>query len=94
MGQPRRRPGRRLHGPRDAARPQPRVVTPGTASTQEKAGLPPSDATVLFDGRSLGGWVTAKGAPAAWTLGEGWMEVKPGTGSIRTPGRTRLPDVP
>ncbi len=69
----------------DSERPQPRIVTPGTASTQAKAGTPPSDATVLFDGRSLDGWVSCRdGSPAKWKLGRGWMQVKPGTGDIRS----------
>src|SRR5215212_1427061 len=33
----------------DRERPQPPVVTPGTFSTPEQPGLPPSDAVVLFD---------------------------------------------
>ena len=35
----------------DTARAQPPVVRPATASTPERAGRAPSDATVLFDGR-------------------------------------------
>lgn len=61
----------------DAARPQPRVVTPGTD------GGPPSDATVLFDGTTLDGWVGRDGA-AQWKLENGYMEVAPGTGNIHT----------
>src|SRR5947209_3535653 len=34
----------------DMSRPAPPVVTPGTPSTQEQPGKPPSDAIVLFDG--------------------------------------------
>jgi hypothetical protein len=34
----------------DRERPLPAVVDPGTASTQDQPGVPPSDATVLFDG--------------------------------------------
>ncbi len=69
----------------DGERPQPRVVTPGTASTQEQAGKAPSDAVMLFNGTCLCGWVSCRdGAPAQWTLGDGFMEVKPGTGNIRT----------
>lgn len=64
----------------DSARPQPRVVSPGAESR-----LPPSDAVVLFDGRDLSGWVSvATGEPAAWVVGDGYVEVQPGTGDIRT----------
>ena len=33
----------------DVDRPQPPIVTPGTFSTQDTPGQPPSDAIVLFD---------------------------------------------
>ena len=68
----------------DTTRPQPRVVTPPTASTAERAGRPPSDAVVLFDGRSLAAWRTSDGGPARWTVRDGYMEVTRGTGSIQT----------
>ena len=35
----------------DMKRPQPRVVTPGTFSTNDKPGDAPSDAVVLFGGK-------------------------------------------
>jgi hypothetical protein len=68
----------------DSARPQPRVVTPGTESTQEAPGRPPSDAIVLFDGRDLSGWVGRDGGPAPWKVEHGYMEVVPRSGDIRT----------
>ncbi len=69
----------------DGERPQPRVVTPGTFSTQSKPGLPPSDAVMLFDGTSLDNWVSNRdGSPAKWRLGKGWMQVKRKTGDIRS----------
>ena len=43
----------------DAARPHPRVIVPGTESTPQQAGRPPSDAVVLFNGRDLTGWTAA-----------------------------------
>lgn len=57
----------------------PRVVTPGA-----QPGAPPSDAIVLFDGRDLSKWEGLKGSAAQWTVADGAMEVKPGTGGIRT----------
>ena len=55
----------------DMSRPAPPVVTPGTASTPEQPGKPPSDAIVLFDGTNLpmAGW--AEGDPAAWKIEDG-----------------------
>ncbi len=73
----------------DVARPRPRVITPGTASTQERPGRPPSDAVVLFDGRDLSHWVASgkgseQGKPAEprWKVENGYVEVVPGTGDI------------
>jgi len=69
----------------DSDRPQPRIVTPGTAGTQSEPGTPPSDAVILFDGKSLDGWQSCKDdGPAKWELTSGYMQVLPGTGSIRT----------
>ena len=64
----------------DSARPQPTVVSPGAESR-----LPPSDAVVLFDGRDLSGWVSVKdGTPASWKVENGYVEVVPKSGDIRT----------
>ncbi|OGV82394.1 MAG: hypothetical protein A3K19_04140 [Lentisphaerae bacterium RIFOXYB12_FULL_65_16] len=68
----------------DSKRPQPRVVTPGTASTQDAPGRVPSDAVVLFDGRNLSSWESMDGSPAKWKVDSGYMEVVPKTGNIRT----------
>jgi hypothetical protein len=69
----------------DPNRPQPRVVTPPDAGTPERAGRPPSDAVVLFDGTDLSQWRTSEGGgPARWTVRDGYMEVAKGTGSIET----------
>jgi hypothetical protein len=56
----------------DIDRPRPRAIDPGTPSTQERAGRPPADAIVLFDGKDTSRlqW-PAKG----WTLGNGFLEV-------------------
>jgi len=66
----------------DARRPQPPVVTPGTASTPQQAGRPPSDAVVLFDGTNLSGW-TGREGEAKWKVENGYMEVTR-TGDIET----------
>ena len=68
----------------DINRPQPKVVTPGTFSTQEAPGTPPSDAVVLFNGKDTSGWVDGKGEPAAWKAEGGVLHVVPGTGDIQT----------
>lgn len=68
----------------DGNRPQPPVVTPGEPSTQCCAGAPPSDAVILFDGTDLSGWEHRDGSPAGWKVENGYMEVVPKTGYIRT----------
>ena len=65
----------------DGTRPQPRVVTPGTASTQEAAGKAPCDAVMLFDGSDISGW-TGKDGAATWKVENGYMEVVPRSGNI------------
>lgn len=63
-------------------RPRPSVVHPGGAAVV----LPPADAIVLFDGRSLEAWRSNadSSAPAPWRIVEGAMEVVPGRGGIHT----------
>jgi hypothetical protein len=68
----------------DGNRPQPRIVTPGTFSSQEQAGKPPADAVILFDGTDLSKWESSKGGPAQWAVRDGYMEVAPSTGQIQT----------
>ncbi len=71
--------------PGDRNRPVPHIITPGTSSTQAKAGAPPSDAVVLFNGRDLSNWEAVRGGgPAKWTVGKGYFAVAPGTGDIQT----------
>jgi hypothetical protein len=68
----------------DRNRPQPPLVAPATASTQEQAGKPPSDATVLFDGKDLSQWSSMDGSPTKWVTRDGYMECVKGSGYIRT----------
>ncbi len=72
----------------DGTRPQPRIVTPGTFSTQDQAGLPPSDAIVLFDGKDLSKWKAGNGQLPGWKVENGYMEIPakgtPNGGEITT----------
>ena len=60
----------------DPARPRPVTVTPAL-----RAGEAPSDATILFDGANLSSWTPTK---SAWRLENGYMEVVPNSGDLRT----------
>lgn len=68
----------------DGKRPQPRIVTPGTSGSQEKPGVPPSDAIILFDGKDTSKWVGSDGGPIKWKVENGYMEIVTGTRYIRT----------
>lgn len=59
-------PGTKWHV-HDSGRPQPTVVTPGEFGTQERAGTPPSDATVLIGGKDLAKWKSGAGE-AKWKV--------------------------
>ncbi len=69
-------------------RPQPPIVTPGTFSTPEQPGRPPSDARVLFDGTpaTLDKWEADKNPPepTKWVVKDGTLQCVPGSGYIRT----------
>jgi len=65
----------------DGDRPQPRVVTPAAAFSHLAPA--PSDAVILFDGSGLAKW-TGPGGQAKWKVENGYMEVAPKSGSIRT----------
>ncbi len=72
----------------DRNRPQPAIVTPGTFSTPEQPGKPPSDAIILFDGtkEALSKWVSDKNPEEAtkWEVVDGAMQCVPGSGYVRT----------
>ena len=70
----------------DPNRPQPKLVTPGTFSSQEQPGTPPSDAIILFDGSDLSKWEADEGTsvPTKWVVKNGAMECVPGSGYVRT----------
>jgi hypothetical protein len=61
--------------------PVPPKVTPGKTNSDA-----PSDAIVLFDGKDLSQWVSTKDTlkPAMWTVSNGMVTVKKGTGNIQT----------
>jgi len=60
--------------------PEPRVVTPGAT-----CGAAPSDAIVLFDGKNLDQWVSAKDhTPAQWIVADGIVTVNKAVGNIET----------
>ena len=64
----------------DMERPLPEVVKAG-----EQGGEAPSDAIVLFDGKDLSQWESAKdGGPAKWNVKNGYMEVVKETGDIQS----------
>lgn len=70
----------------DPNRPAPRVVSPGTESSQQGPGRPPSDAIVLFDGKDLSHWrsISGKGVTGEpkWKVENGYVEVVRHTGSL------------
>ncbi|MSU62498.1 MAG: DUF1080 domain-containing protein [Pedosphaera sp.] len=77
-------PGTKWHV-HDSDRPQPRIVTSGASFSHQAPA--PSDATVLFDGKDLSKWELDGGKPAPWKIENGFMEVVPKSGSIRTKGK-------
>jgi 3-keto-disaccharide hydrolase len=68
-------------GIHDLKRPAPPVVEVRAAPNPVPA---PSDAIVLFDGKDLSEWRTAKGEAPKWKVEKGYFEVVKGTGEIAT----------
>ncbi len=75
----------------DMQRPRPPVITPPGFSSQERAGAPPSDAIVLFDGKDLSKWKAdpRKDTPPGddkprWKIENGYTEIAAKAGGIRT----------
>ncbi len=65
----------------EAWEPIPKVVTPGKTNSNA-----PSDALILFDGKNTDQWVSTddRSLPAKWTVDDGILTVKKGTGNIET----------
>lgn len=74
----------------DRTRPRPKVIEPGTASTEDQPGKPPSDAVVLFDSMDLSEWTRSgkkaddPDAAPKWKVENGYAEITRGGGAIRT----------
>ncbi|HEX9001158.1 MAG TPA: DUF1080 domain-containing protein [Blastocatellia bacterium] len=64
----------------EAPKKEPAVIMPGA-----KPGDPPSDATILFDGKNLSAWKSLRdGGDAKWLVQDGYIQVQPRTGDIVT----------
>jgi hypothetical protein len=69
----------------DKDRPLPPVVDPGYPGTQERTGKAPSDAVVLFDGKSTDALEKTNGEPVGWRItDDGALATVRGKGSIKT----------
>jgi hypothetical protein len=73
-------PGTKWHV-HDPERPHPAVVKPGASFTHDAPA--PSDAVVLFDGKDFSKWKGRDG-DVKWKIENGYMEVTPKSGVIRT----------
>jgi len=66
--------------------PVPRVVTPAANAVNAGLATAPSDAKVLFDGKDFSKWKSTKtnNSDIKWTIADGAMTVKGGSGDIET----------
>ena len=60
-------------------KPEPKVITPGKTNSE-----PPSDAVILFDGKSTSNWLHKNGTEVKWTVADNAMTVKPQSGDIQS----------
>ena len=58
--------------------PRPLFITAGIGTA------PPSDAIVLFNGKNMDNWLMIDGSAPKWTVKNGVMTIKPGTGDLQT----------
>jgi hypothetical protein len=70
----------RTYPPNSPDKPKPPVVTPAAFVSEP----PPADAIVLFDGKDLSQWQAQDSSAAKWLVNDGYVEVVPGTGTMRT----------
>jgi hypothetical protein len=72
----------------DMNRPQPPRVEPGTFSTQDQPGKPPSDAILLFSGKpeDIEKWHSDKkpAEPTKWVVKDNVLQCVPGSGYVQT----------
>jgi hypothetical protein len=72
--------GYKVHG---SERPQPRIVTPEPLPTASRQALRPT--RLWFSTAPIFPvWEGGEGKPAAWKVEQGYMEVTPGSGNIRS----------
>lgn len=57
---------------------------PEKVNASKTSGAPPSDAIILFDGSDLSKWTNGKDEEPEWTVKDGVLSIKPGTGGIKT----------
>ena len=74
-------PGTKWHV-HDSDRPHPPIVKPAEKFSQ--GATAPADAIVLFDGKDFSKWKSGKGGEVTWKIENGYMEVTPKSGIIRT----------